>query len=167
MPVHYKAPWGTPLLLISLFASLILIGTPLLLYANAKTGEMLLGIPVALIPIAILIGGMLFTIRGYVLDGDNLSVQRLFWNTTISLNGLQKVSFDPSAMDRSIRTWGNGGLFSFSGSYRNKKLGKYRAFVTDYKQCVVLDFGDNKIVISPNKPEELAHMLQSVISTIS
>jgi hypothetical protein len=57
----------------------------------------------------------------------------------------------------SIRTFGNGGFFSFSGFYRNKLLGAYRAFVTDRHQTVVLRYGGRTVVVSPSSPEEFAH----------
>lgn len=54
----------------------------------------------------------------------------------------------------SVRTFGNGGLFSFSGWYYNTLLGAYRAFVTDPNQTVVLHLGGRSVVVSPAKPEE-------------
>jgi hypothetical protein len=73
---------------------------------------------------------------------------------------LQAVQFDPTATHRSIRTFGNGGFFSFTGYFRNKQLGAYRAFMTDRRRAVVLRFRSTVIVISPDRPEEF-------VSTIS
>jgi hypothetical protein len=56
-------------------------------------------------------------------------------------------------MKGSIRLFGNGGLFSFTGLYRNKKLGNYRAFVNDWHKCVILRFAKRTIVVSPNDPD--------------
>ncbi len=52
-------------------------------------------------------------------------------------------------MKGSIRTFGNGGLFCFSGRFRNRKLGSYRAFATDPKLAVVLRFPDKIVVVTP------------------
>ena len=58
----------------------------------------------------------------------------------------------------SLRTWANGGLFSFTCHYRNKALGDYRAFVTDPHRTVVLEFSDRRnVVVSPDVPEEFTH----------
>ena len=57
----------------------------------------------------------------------------------------------------STRTFGNGGLFSFTGFFRNKALGAYRAFVTDPHQTVVLHFPTRTVVVSPSAPEQFVH----------
>jgi hypothetical protein len=54
----------------------------------------------------------------------------------------------------SIRMCGNGGLYSYSGFFRNKALGTYRAFVTDPHQTVVLHFPNRTVVVSPSAQEE-------------
>ena len=90
----------------------------------------------------------------------NLVIDRLFWKTRVSLRELRSVKFDPTATHRSIRTFGNGGFFSFTGYFRNKELGSYRAFMTDRRRAVVLRFPSSVIVISPDRPENF-------VSTIS
>ena len=62
-------------------------------------------------------------------------------------------------MARSLRIFGNGGLFSVCGRFRNRELGHYRAFVTDPKNAVVLRFGEQTIVISPEGPKEFVEAL--------
>jgi hypothetical protein len=49
---------------------------------------------------------------------------------------------------------GNGGFFAFTGYFRNKELGAYRAFMTDRRLAVVLRFPDRVIVVSPDRPED-------------
>jgi hypothetical protein len=117
------------------------------------------GIPhwVALLPLAIICGGALFTIRGYTVTPDAILVHRLFWTTRLPLAGLQSAQFEPDAMRRSLRMFGNGGLFSFTGFFRNKALGTYRAFVTDPRKIVVLHFPRRTVVISPGSPKEFVH----------
>jgi Bacterial PH domain len=77
-------------------------------------------------------------------------------------NGLQSARFEPNVMRGSIRTCGNGGLFSFTGFYRNKLLGSYRALVTDTKQKVVLAYSDRTVGLSPESPEEFVRELAVV-----
>ena len=48
--------------------------------------------------------------------------------------------------------FGNGGLFSFSGRFRNREVGPYRAFVTDWTRAVVLFVPGRAIVVSPADP---------------
>jgi hypothetical protein len=62
-------------------------------------------------------------------------------------------------MQGSIRTFGNGGLFGFIGLFRNKKLGRYRAFATDEKNAVVLRFATHTLVITPEQPQRAVTLL--------
>ena len=71
----------------------------------------------------------------------------------MSRAGLESAQIEPDAMRRSLRTFGNGGAFSFSGIYYNKRLGSYRAFVTDPRRTVVLCYANRRIVLSPAAPQ--------------
>ena len=72
--------------------------------------------------------------------------------------GLESARFLPNAMRWSVRTFGNGGFFSFSGFYWNKLLGGYRAFVTD--PTVVLRYSSSrKGLLSPAEPDDFVHEL--------
>jgi hypothetical protein len=57
-------------------------------------------------------------------------------------------------MRGSIRTSGNGGAFSFTGFYHNKRLRSYRAYVTAPRRTVVLRYADRRMVLSPGAPED-------------
>lgn len=150
---HYKARWGISLITISIVATLVCLGVSLGL--RFDRGETMPGM--ALLPIAVVIACALFTIRGYTLTHDFLLIRRLFWATRLPLGELQSARFEPDAMGWGIRTFGNGGFFSFTGFYHSKTLGSYRAFVTDRHQAVVLKFPAKTIVVSPSAPEEFVH----------
>ncbi|MBX3303338.1 MAG: hypothetical protein KF693_14075 [Nitrospira sp.] len=149
----YNAPWSTSLIAVS---SLVTV-----LCAGIAIGFILSGRSVlqwaALLPLAIIACGLLLTIRGYTVTPDAILVHRLLWTTRLPLIGLQSAKFEPDVMRGSIRTFGNGGLFSFSGFFRNKALGTYRAFVTDLQRTVVLRFPSRTVVVSPSAPEEFIH----------
>jgi len=147
---HYQAPWGTTLIVVSLLVTILCLGISLVLLMLVR-GVLLL---VALLPLAITLGTALFTIRGYTITADAVLVHRLFWATRLPLDGLQSATFEPNVMRHSMRTCGNGGLFSFSGYYWNKSLGAYRAFVTDLGRTVVLRWADHTVVLSPGSPDE-------------
>ena len=151
----YKAPWSTSLIAISTLATLLCVGIAIGIISENRG----LRSSIALLPLALIGGGALFTIRGYTLTPEAILVHRLFWTTRLSLAGLQSAQFEPDAMRWSLRTFGNGGLFSFTGFYRNKAWGAYRAFVTDPHRTVVLRFTKRTVVISPSAPEEFVHDL--------
>jgi hypothetical protein len=94
----------------------------------------------------------LFAVRGFELHGRELRVQRAFWQTRIPLHDLREAYADPTAMRGSLRTFGNGGFLALTGWFRNKRLGNYRAFVTDPGRCVVLRFKQRTFVVSPDDP---------------
>lgn len=150
---NYKAPWSRSLIIISSLATVLLVGITI---GTVWSGREALPWP-ALLPLAIVCGGALFTIRGYTVTSEAILVHRLFWTTRLPLAGLQSAQFEPDSMRSSIRTFGNGGLFSFTGFFYNKALGAYRAFVTDPHRAVVLHFPKRTVVVSPDSPEEFVH----------
>ncbi len=153
--MHYKAPWSTLLVVISAAATILCLGISL--------GMVGLGhgpLPwVGLLPLAIILGAAPFTIRGYTITADAILVHRLCSATRLPLQGLQSARAEPNAMRGSLRTFGNGGLFSFSGRYWSKHLGAYRALVTDPRRTVVLRYADRAVVISPASPEQFVRDL--------
>jgi hypothetical protein len=153
----YKAPWSTSLIVTSFVATLLCVGVTILLFSNGRSALTWTGIG----PIALICCAALFMVRGYTVTSDAILVHRLFWATRLPLVNLESATFDPKAMRRSIRTFGNGGLFSFTGFYANKTLGRYRAFVTDPNRAVVLRFSKRTIVVSPSPPDDFAHSLNA------
>jgi hypothetical protein len=147
---HYKAPWSTSLIIMSALGALVCIGVAI---GMIWSGRGILSWTV-LLPLAIVCGSALFTVRGYTVAPGAILVHRLFWTTRLPLAALQSAQFEPDAMRRSLRTFGNGGLFSFTGFFRNGSLGTYRAFVTDPHRTVVLHFPARTVVVSPSAPED-------------
>ena len=150
--VTFNAPWGTSLKVMTGLSSLILLGVPVLGLVTGPGGSIFWKLNMLVLPLSILVIAVFFMIRGYRLTGDTLLVQRLGWSSRIDLSGLVSVQADPQAMAKSIRTFGNGGLFCFAGAFRNKKLRAYRAFATDLNLAVVLKFDTRVIVVTPENP---------------
>jgi hypothetical protein len=152
---HYEAPWSTSLIVVSLLTTVVCLGVPVGAWLNVagKHPPGALGY-VVLLPLVILFGTALFTIRGYSISSDSILVHRLLWQTVLPRAGLESAEVEPEAMRGSIRTFGNGGAFSFTGFYYNKRLGSYRAYVTDPRRCVVLRYANRRVVLSPATPED-------------
>jgi hypothetical protein len=115
-----------------------------------------------LLPLLVLVGAAFFVIRGYTVSGQTLRIHRLGWDSTLDLQQLRSATVDPEAMRRSLRTFGNGGLFCFAGRFRSQKLGPYRAFATDPKRAVVLTFADRTVVVTPDDPAAFVAQLQAI-----
>ncbi len=103
---------------------------------------------------------LFFSVSGFSVKNGQLLVHRLGWSTRFELARLSAFEANPHAMLGSIRLFGNGGIFAIIGYYRNGVLGRYRAFVTNPKNSVVLEFGPQKIVISPDDPQAFVESLR-------
>lgn len=160
------APWSLSLKLVSALGTVALAAAAvaLLVAVPGKASQPFAessGIVVAMLPVAVLAGALLFVVRGYEVDGRMLRVRRLLWSTSIDLDGLERVWSEPAAMKRSIRLFGNGGLFSITGLFRNATLGRYRAFVTDPGRAVVLRAASRVTIVSPADPEAFVAELRA------
>jgi Bacterial PH domain len=157
----FHAPWSkklsyTTLLSVILLFGFTILGRIIVHGAGRFSAFMVTGFPLLLAG-----GSSFFIIKGYIVSGDTIFVQRLFWNSRIDLDGLVSCEVDPKAMAGSIRTFANGGLFCIAGYFRNDKLGKYRAFVTHPSLSVVLYFKDHTIVVTPDNPEQFVAALRA------
>jgi hypothetical protein len=152
---HYEAPWSTSLIVISVLTIVVCLGVSVGAWWEAQVGHHPAPLQwVALLPLVILFGCTLCTIRGYSISSDSILVHRLMWSTALPRAGLQSAQVEPEAMRGSLRTFGNGGAFSFTGFYYNKRLGSYRAFVTDPRRAVVLRYANRRVVLSPAAPQD-------------
>ncbi len=140
----YKAPWGKTLCWMSAFTVVLIpaVAVPVL-FKNQVGWLVALILPAA----------ALFIVRSYAIEPNVLAIRRLLWTTRLSLAGLQSAELSPNVMRGSLRLFGNGGMFSITGLFRNRALGNYRAFVTDLTKTVVLRFPKRTVVVSPENPE--------------
>ncbi|MES1023360.1 PH domain-containing protein [Gloeocapsa sp. BRSZ] len=155
----FKAPWAISLIAITVVVSTILVGIILIGLLTGPRSDIAWIVAMVIIPLAILLISVFFSIRGYAIADNTLYIQRLGWNTKVDLKNLITADVNPQAMRNSIRKWGNGGLFSFSGKYYNRKLGNYEAYATDLTKAVILKFRDRTIVVTPEHPERFANQV--------
>ena len=157
----FRAPWGNTLIIISTLGCLLCLGIFLFGIYGLGSYSTITVLFQIVIPPGILLGALPFMVRGYSINLQTLVVHRLGWSNTLALSELLSATFDPTAMKGSIRTFGNGGLFSFTGRYYNSSLGSYRAFVTDLNRCVILKYPGRTLVVSPQNPQEFVTRLLS------
>lgn len=159
--MEFTAPWGTMLKVISTLTTILLLGVFVGMALSGRASSPLEIFLYLLIPVLILLGGLLFVVRGYRLTGEGLAVRRLLWNTRVGLGVVKSVEYDPKAMTGAIRTWGNGGLFSFSGRFRSGRLGPFKAWVNDYGNCVIIEALSGTLVVSPGDPQRFAEAVRN------
>ena len=90
----------------------------------------------------------------YELTGDQLTVRfRMGQKVFPAVTGCATLTARPPM---GLRLWGNGGLFAATGIFWNKAYGVYRAYVTSarYQDYVLVETRTQKILISPENPEE-------------
>lgn len=160
---RFCAPWGKLLVGMTAFSTLICVGVSLAIALSTPEGPEVEGIMRAatVLPLLALVVALPFMVRGYVVTADEIIVQRPLWSTRFERARLQSATIEPDALRGSIRLFGNGGLYSFTGLFRSPKLGRYHAYVTDPARTVVLRFSDRVVVVSPDNPEALVRELSS------
>lgn len=160
------APWPTVLKVMSLFGTIALLIATVAAYRAAPDAPGFtrnFGIGVAAVPLLLLVTCVLFVVRGFTVDREQLAVERLLSATRIPLGDLTRVWIDPSISKGSLRVMGNGGLFSFSGWFYHRGLGRYRLFATDLRYAVVLRFRRRVIVVSPAAPQAFVEYLREIV----
>jgi hypothetical protein len=151
----FNAPWGRELKFMTFFACFVLLGA-IAIGTNLPRKHPFAKTSAISLPAALLIGSAFFMVRGYGLSQYTLFVRRFGWSSKIDFSNLLSATPDLDAMRGSIRLAGNGGLFGFTGLFRNKKLGNYRVFGTDPKRCVILRFPNRIVIVTPENPAEFA-----------
>jgi hypothetical protein len=100
--------------------------------------------------------------KAYVITDDALLIKRIAGNYRIPLSVIKSViAASREDMRITIRTFGNGGLFGFTGHYRNSRFGRMRWFVSQRQNYLVIETSEGtKFVISPDEPEVMEDDLQ-------
>lgn len=147
---HFRAPWSRKLKLLTAAFGFICL---LIMFGTGPAGSWA---ALALVGLC-----AVFTVRGSTIVGRTLHIHRLGWATTYDLARVEKVEYNPGVTMGSIRTWGIGGVMGFVGYFRNSLLGSYKAYLTDDANAVFLDFGDEKIVVSPERPAEFVEAVRA------
>src|SRR5262249_46960140 len=138
------ASWPTSLKASSFIATALLVGAGFAVVKAIPRGTRVafaetVGTLIAFVPPLIALTALPYIVRVYELGTSGVLIQRLLGSSSVPLEGLSRAWQDPEFMRRSLRVWGNGGLYSVTGIYQNAALGRYRAFVTDPGQAVVME----------------------------
>ena len=155
------APWPTSLKVLSGVGTILLLAV----WVGAEQGVPARGAAhwvgtfMTWLPPALLVGALLFTVRGYGIGAGELRVERLLWSTVIPLEATPRAWHDPQAIRHSVKVFGNGGLYAFTGLYRSKSLGRYRLFGTDPARAVIVQLPGRTVVVTPELPHAFVQCL--------
>lgn len=150
---RYKAHWGMLLIVLSSLLTAWCLGLAFVEFKQGGTSFW-----TGLWLVALVVGCVLFTIRGYTVTPDAILVHRLLWATRVPRAGLQSAQVEPISLWGGIRI-GNGGFFSFTGWNYRPGSGFCRVYLTDRRRVVVLRYPNRKVAVSPAAPEEFVHDL--------
>jgi hypothetical protein len=153
MALEFRAPWSRSLRLASVFAVVVLTAVAAAGILVMPERFLLARCMMVVLPVGILASAFFSIVSGYTLTATQLEVERPFWSTAFPLAQLLSVAGDAEVFERSLRLFGNGGIFSFTGLFWKKGLGRYRAFATDPGRAVILKFTKRTIVVTPDDPQ--------------
>ena len=159
---EFSAPWSRSLRLLTTFSVVILLTVAMAGGLLGPRQSWVVRVAMVGAPLAVLLGALVFMVRGYVLTDSGIEVRRLGWSTALPFAGLVAVSGAPQGLRGSLRLFGNGGLFAISGWFWNRRIGRFRAYATDPGRAVVLRYRDGtKVVVTP---DDVQHFIVRVRS---
>lgn len=163
---QFRAPWGTMLTLVSIFTSVLLLGLaflplPAAMPEWARFMTHWLGV-------FLMLTCAPFTVRGYRVGNGALWVRRLFWETRIGLAEMTEVHVEPNPFRWSLRTCGNGGLYSISGWFWSRRLGTFRVYATRLGEGVLVVFRNRKpVLLTPDDARGLADAVSREVDRLT
>jgi hypothetical protein len=110
---------------------------------------------VTLIVWVVIIAMYLYRPLEYDVDEKLFSIKMPVRRSKISRLNIKQVRVvEPEELRFVIRTFGNGGIFGYTGWYYNRQIGKMRWFATQRKNYILIETIDNKrIIITPDDPD--------------
>jgi hypothetical protein len=148
---EFKAPWSKTLVATSALTTAVVLVASLVALRTTFMG--------ALIPVGVLVGAALLTVRGYDVTAKHIAIKRLLWSTELPRVAITDVRIIDHVSPWGYRVFGNGGAFAFSGLFWNKELGWFRAFMTRNKGVVLIKYEHRKVAVSPDDPERFVRAL--------
>jgi hypothetical protein len=148
---EFSAPWSRSLRLLTTASVLLLLTLTLAGLLLGPRESLVWRMAMVGTPLIVLLGSLVFMVRGYVLTESSIEILRLGWSTVLPFAGLAAVNGEPRGLRGSLRLFGNGGLFAISGWFWNRRIGRFRVYATDPERAVLLRYRDGKqVVVTPH-----------------
>lgn len=150
------APIGTRVRFVTLLSAVaafaMTVAAPLFMQRERHPPPWPVYLAIGIAPAVLAVIWFTARIRRYRLVGEELQIQLPLRTVRFPLEGLKDVVPDREALRGARKIAGNDGLGAVSGRFRSKRLGGFRAYVTDGERAVVLRWPDRCVVISPDQP---------------
>jgi hypothetical protein len=156
--MRYAAPWDRTLRVSTgaLLAVLVFACAVVLLIASAVGGAIVTALGAFAIAVLVASGLAAWALAptGYAIDGGTLRVERRLRPLTVPLAGLTAIGrIADLRAGGAARLGGSAGFFGHYGSFWNRALGAFRLYATRTHDLVLLEFPDDRLVLSPDAPE--------------
>jgi hypothetical protein len=149
--VHAAAPLERSARVITALVALAVVVESLVL-AFATGGGLVVLVGTPSLFVAVLMLPLAFAPSGYALGARDLAVTRRVARPLLfPLAGLAAAR--ATAMPRSWRRLGSGGLFGWWGWFSNRDWGRFKAYATDRRHGVLLEWPGFKLFVSPADSE--------------
>jgi hypothetical protein len=151
--VFAAAPLEPAARVLTVLAALVAVGGAVLLALTREGGlVVLVGAPTLFV--VLIAVPLAFSPSGYAVGAGELAVLRRAARPLLfPLAGLAAAR--PTAMPRSTRLLGSGGLFGWWGRFANRSWGRFKAYATDRRRGVLLEWPGFKLFVSPEDPDAL------------
>jgi hypothetical protein len=155
---RFSAPWSLSVLVITYAVLGLMAGIAIVCHQQTPPDMRWLATGIFA---AIILVTLPFSVRGYVLTPEALSIERWGWRHAIPLGDVVSITADPEALRGSLRLFASGGLFGFFGIFWSRRLGMFRAYCTAPKRCVLLKLRQRTVVVSPEDPAAFVAALEN------
>ena len=167
--MYYDAPWDKLLKTVTyavvafFILETIVIAVALFLTASQMTALLITSL-IVVCNIVILLFSYLYAPQGFLIDETGITVVRKIAPVHIEMDRIRHISrIERDRFMKSTRTFGNGGLFGYYGSFRNKELGSFKMYTT-HRDYGVLVSADTNYVITPDRADEFVDVVKSYMS---
>lgn len=163
----FNIPWSDSVKIISVVTTLVLAFVIVVIVYLLKNQGFSSNKLTLLILFAVLGISVYFAFQSPIslkLNEDYIAVRKMFGEVKISYTDIVSIDkYDNYGSD--IRLMGNGGFLGYTGVFRNEVLGKYIAYVGNFKQAFYIKTRNNKLyVLSCENREEVIGWVRKYMS---
>lgn len=166
----FKCTWGTSVRVITILTfSLLTVITIHIAYLSFTTNHfasMWVLAFVATLYVGVVSGTYLTSPTGLELKGGKIIVKRPWKDVEIDIKDIKFIGRRKDKSLNDIRTMGNGGMFAFTGRFRNNEKGRYTAYFTNTQQMVWVETRSKLYCLSCEKPDTFVQKVKSVRKTL-
>jgi hypothetical protein len=151
--VFPAAPLERNARVVTAVTGLLAVGLPLaLLLAQPRGRGLLVLVASPALLVALVAVPLVLSPSGYAVGSGDLAVLRRGTRPLLFPLG-SLLAARPTTMPRSLRVLGSGGMFGWWGRFANRDWGRFKAYATDRRRGVLLEWPGFKLFVSPEDPD--------------